>query len=308
MTKISLLPFLAIATFAQSPAKPPSADLFSGRGVLDNGVAVSYRINYEPWPPSNPAYNSSLMGFDPAGSNTLRHYICDTDSGSCLGVEMQVFGPPSNMQVTFGPIPMSPDLRARLDEAGRGRPLNFIRLPKYPPPQTVRVGDTLAIDLGVSTDGKDKIVEYFKFTAAPEPGDATIDDVTFFDIDPRIETEIVVDGQSVAKIANFIDPQIGGSTLWIYVPGHGRYIASLAPHNGFTKAGSLRGGAASFHAGGHKYEIRGLLHAGLFLSPQSEHEKSFNLYVFHDTAWLPATTPEYATGGVDRLANLLSRR
>jgi hypothetical protein len=306
MTKNSLLPFFAIAALAQSPAKvgSPSADLMIGREILDCGVSVSFRINYEPWPPSNGAFDTALMGSDPVvGGNTLRHYICNMNARSCLGVEMQVSGTPSNMHVSFGPIPMTAAFRESLDAAAGGRPLNFVRLSKYPPPQTVRVGDTLAIDLMTSADGRDRIVEYFKFSSAPEPRDATIDDGSFFSLDFRAGPEIRIDGRTVVKTASLSTGQAGGSTLWLYVPGEGRYILSLSPHEGFTKGGQLRGGAAAFRGGGHEYELRGLLYPQLLSD-----DVVFNLYVFRDSGWAPSTSTDSITGGIGRLTDLLPRQ
>jgi hypothetical protein len=305
MTKNSLLPLFAIAALAQSPAKlgPESADLMTGREILDCGVSVSFRINYEPWPPSNGAFDTALMGSDAAGGKMLRHYICDMNARLCLGVEMQVSGTPSNMQVSFGPIPMTAAFRENLDAAAGGRPLSFVRLSKYPPPQSVRVGDTLAIDLMTSADGRDRIVEYFKFSSAPQPRDATVDDGSFFSLDFRGGPEIRVDGRTVVKTANLSTAQAGGSTLWLYVPGEGRYILSLSPHEGFAKAGQLRGGTAAFRGGGHEYEIRGLLYAQLFSG-----DVVFNLYVFRDSGWVPAASTDIITGGIDRLTDLVPRQ
>jgi hypothetical protein len=304
MIKTSSLLVFAVAVLAQSPVKTgdKSSDLLTGLEVLDSGVTISSRMNYEPWPSRNRAFDNTLVGGDPAGGNTMRHYICDLDARSCLGFDMTVSGTPADesLQVLFGPLTISETVRQSLDAAAKGHSMNFAQLPKYPPPQTVHIGDTIALDLMISADGRERIVEYFKFTPTPQARDASIDDASFISLDLRGGPEIRVNGRTAIKQATFSQDRTGGSTLWLYVPGEGRYILSPAPHDGFEKAGMVRGGTIAFRADGNDYEIRGLLVPSLLFK-----DEIFNLYVLRDPVWLPAGATDSMRGGIDRIENLL---
>jgi hypothetical protein len=308
MIKTSSLLVLAVAALAQSPVKTgdKSADLFTGLDVLDSGVTISFRMNYEPWPPRTQAFDNALLGEDPAGGNTMRHYICDLDTRSCLGFDMTVSGTPTDqsLQVSFGPLTISEAVRVSLDAAAKGRSMNFAQLPKYPPPQTVHIGDTIALDLMISADGRERIVEYFNFSPTPRARDASIDDASFISLDFRGGPEVRVNGRTAIKQATFSQPRTGGSTLWLYVPGKGRYIISPARHDDFEKAGTVRGGIVAFRADEQDYEIRGLTVPALFFK-----DEMFNLYVLRDSAWLPAAgARDSMIGGIDRIENLLPHR
>ena len=49
-------------------------------------------------------------------------------------------------------------------------------------------------------------------------------------------------------------PPKNGKTLWAYFPGEGRFVLSLAPRAGLTKAGAVRGKRITFTWEGHEYE------------------------------------------------------
>jgi len=87
-----------------------------------------------------------------------------------------------------------------------------------------------------------------------------------------------------------------GSTMWLALPGRGRYILSLVPRAGydFSKTGSIRNHVIMFNAGGDEYEIR-------TSGPVAGSGKAWNLYVLHQSAW----EPKGPLFGVERLDNLL---
>jgi len=186
-------------------------------------------------------------------------------------------------------------------------PLNPAPLPKYPPLQTVNYGDTIALDLMTSADGSEKIVDYIQLTApanagppppaaTAEPRDFSIDDGPVkFSIDAAA---VIVNGEKVSSGMTFY----GGATLAFYFPGQGRYILSLAPHDGFVKSGTVRANVVAFQANGRQYEIR-------FSAPIAGSDKAWNLYVLHDPSYLPNSNAiDSAQGAIDRLDNLLPKR
>ena len=66
----------------------------------------------------------------------------------------------------------------------------------------------------------------------------------------------------------------------MYVPNHGRFLISTAPHEGFEKAGVVREHVLAFRAAGHEYEIR-------MASPIVWNRQAYNLYVRADPAYRP---------------------
>jgi hypothetical protein len=179
-------------------------------------------------------------------------------------------------------------------------------LPKYPPPQIVKEGDTIALDLLVSPDGKQKLVDYITIARKLEPWpvkatvparDFTLDDGPLV-LKFQNPMSFYVDGRQLHGGVAFTVMQ-SGATIWLAPPNRGRYILSLAPHEGFEKAGEIRDHVISFHDGGEQYEYRAgtpILGAG----------KAWNLYVRHDPRYQPKPTNEPTVfGGVDRMENLL---
>jgi hypothetical protein len=234
-------------------------------------------------------------------------------------------------QVSFGPLTVSGMMDALKAIAG-DLPLNPVPLPKYPPPQTVYDGDTIALDIMISRDGREKIVDYIQLTApaksappqaiagevwrhlpavaapaksAPpqaaataEPRDLSIDDgpLTVSIGAPAVRINGEESSYTVAMTSH------GGATLGFYFPGHGRYILSLAPHDGFVKSGTVRANVIAFQFNGRQYEIQ-------LGAPIAGSDKAWNLYVLHDPGYLPQSTAiDSVVGSVDRLENLLPKR
>ena len=185
-------------------------------------------------------------------------------------------------------------------------PLNPAPLPKYPPPQIVRSGDTIAMDLMTNSDGSERIVDYIHFSfgqntpqpadAATAPRDFTIDDGAV-QIDLSPPPDVAIDSKEFAGIVLMYPPK-NGKTLWAYFPGEGRFVLSLAPRAGLTKAGAVRGKRLTFIWEGHEYEIR-------LSEPLAGLENPWNLYVMRDAAYLPrAVLVNAVVISADRLDNL----
>ena len=101
--------------------------------------------------------------------------------------------------------------------------------------------------------------------------------------------------------------------MWLYLPGQGRYILSLVPHQGFQKLGVVRDNVISFPANGQQYELRAY-------SPIVGAGGAWNLYILHDPSYhgdfenaavsvnkaLPPGTL-FVGLGVGRLDNLLPK-
>src|SRR5260370_10497915 len=197
---------------------------------------------------------------------------------------------------------------ARLPERiGGGTPLRLMTLPKYPPPQIVHDGDIIELDLMASPDGKQKLTDYIEIfsphheppaaSTAVQPRDFTVDDgpVTF----DATQFTIWKQGQQLQELLGFTSRP--GATFWIALPGQGRYILSLTPHDGFTKSGAIRDNVMSFEIAGQEYEVR-------LMSPIAGAGKAWNLYMLHDVTYEPKQHEQKIVNiGTDRLENLLPK-
>lgn len=90
---------------------------------------------------------------------------------------------------------------------------------------------------------------------------------------------------------------INGSLIWLYLPGHGRYVLSLAPRPQlkFKPAGEVRGGTAKFAIAKDTITIE---------CPQAiaPGHAAYTLYVLYDPLWEPTSSRQKgqsAMGSVD---------
>ncbi len=76
---------------------------------------------------------------------------------------------------------------------------------------------------------------------------------------------------------------VKGKIVWIYIPGHGRYLLSLAPHAdlGFSAAGEISGTTLKFRAGNSEIRVDSIerIVAG---------SATYRLYVLNQPSWLPS--------------------
>jgi hypothetical protein len=280
----------------------------TGVAVLESGVTLRYKTVVEPKLASS-AFRTMGAGFGTSG-NSMDHAIYDRAAQQYFGYEMTVLpgSDPGTRRVIFGPV-NSARLEKALKAVAGDLPLNAARPPLFPAPQVVHSDDTIAMDLMVSQDGRERIVDYihFGFGEAPKPAaaaTATPQDFTIDDGPLNLaldQAEIFIDGQKFRGYV-VIYASRGGATMWFYFPGQGRYLLSLVPHEGFAKAGVLRATIVTFSADGHDYEIR-------LMDPVAGTEKAWNLYVMRDPAYLPRPAVLKAVvGSADRLENLLPKK
>jgi hypothetical protein len=297
---------VAAAWIAQAQVKP-GREIGSGVVTLNSGVTFRHETVVEP--------PKSYAGFQTAGSasgfsgNSWDHALYERNSQSYFGYEMTVLpgDDPSTRRVLFGPVNFA-RLERPLRAVAGDLQLNAAPPPRFPAPQVVHNGDTIAMDVAVSTDGGFRIVDYLHFSfgttpkpapaASAAPADFTLDDGPLkFTLEPP---DVFIDRQQFLKYVIMYNSP-GGATLWFYFPDRGRYLLSLVPHEGFTKAGAVRANVVTFSADGHDYEIR-------MPDPIAGREKAWNLYVMHDPSYLPLPgVVKYVVGSLGRLEDLLKK-
>jgi hypothetical protein len=274
MLKISLVfAFVAVA-IAQTPAS--DREIMAGSGQLKSGPVLAFRSMLTPAGTPTKGLGGGGIWTD---ANTMHRYMIDRSNRLYFGYDL-VLGTrdaTGGYVATFRLLSQTEHLDSE-EIAG----MKFMMLPKYPSPQLVHDEDTIAVDLMVSADGSQRLTDYIRILGrrppaaktTAEPRDFTIDDgpVTF-DI---TQLTFWKQGQLYRGMSGFTGKP--GATLWVAIPGRGRYILSLVSHEGFTKAGTIRDNVAAFTDSGQQYEMR-------FQSPIAGAGKAWNLYVMHDSAF-----------------------
>jgi len=320
-------------TMACVPAAAQPGRLNGQTFTMSGGITVRLSTVAEP-PFAFPQEQGQHGVFFKVTGNVMQRAEFDGGTNSYFGYDLVVDpAGAGQFRVAIQPPSLLPqNLPERLRH--HALTLTVVSLPKYPDPQVIRDGDTIALDLLVSPDGQQKVVDYiqimssstvaksfttigaFSGSAAPKnvkrtfgqfsdrpgmpaPKDFTLDDLTL-SFEPPCAW--LVNGKELRQAYSVERPS--GSILWFYFPGRGRYILSLATHTGyeFQKAGAIRDNVVSFRWQGDEYEIRSA-------SPILGTGKAWTLYVLHDPAYRPKVDSESNAllAGADRLENLLTR-
>jgi hypothetical protein len=299
------LPFFAAAAALCAQDYGPDIDvpgqqMMSGQGALRaSGVLVRYKTMI------SATGNAPVKRWNGVGgglnmeNDHVTRTLMDPHDGSWFGYDIGVSGDSaSGFLLTFGP------------PTGKGpRGAVLMSIPKYPVPQSIHDGDTVAVDLMVSADGTQKLTDYVQIispekdpqpkaaTTTAAPRDFTLDDGP---VEFNIRRFVVLHNGQQLETGGYTGRP--GATFWIGLPNEGRYILSLVPHDGFTKSGAVRDNVISFDAAGLPCEIR-------FLTPIAGAGNAWNLYVLHDPAWLPKPALQgKVITGTARLDELLSGR
>jgi hypothetical protein len=285
MNRLALLLLVAAAL--------PAQEVMSMSGDLANGLVVRIRGRIEP--PLKGSKIPDYWGGIADDHDRVHRSVGDLATKTIFGYDLfaEPAGEPDRFLIRIEPL-------TKTMTEGR-----IVMLPAYPPSQIVREGDVIALDLLVSPDGKQKLVDYIEVGRKNGPASTglTPRDFTFDDgpLTLRFDSGIhcFVNGRPLPDTIAFTVRR--GSTIWFVIPGRGRYILSLSPQDGFQKAGAIRGHVVSFQDGPDTFEFRTggpILGAG----------KAWNLYVFHDAMYQPAPAlRSIIQGGVDRLDNLIRR-
>jgi hypothetical protein len=180
-------------------------------------------------------------------------------------------------------------------------------LPGYPPPQTVYVGDTIALDLMENRSTRQKIVDYIRIQSREHLFSSiqgTARDFSVEDAELRIaQPKVTLNGKALETEGNIL-PAVTGPLVWFTLPNRGRYVLSIAPHAslGFVKAGEIRADSLTFTLGGDTITLD-------CNGPIAPGYTPYNLYVFQDPTPRPSRNGQsfFEIGAAARAEALLRR-
>jgi len=226
------------------------------------------------------------------GNGPIQRVMIDRAQKTYFGYGVSVERPPDGtFRVTFLPLTMSPELQRLLGSD----PAEWKMLPppRFPVPRTVRASEVLELRLLTGSTWGQTLTDYvtvrepevrrqgfraleptpprFSFAPGP-PRDFKLEDVQLRFNQPSVS---VMDRNG----ATFLEV-VTGSVVWLYIPTRGRYLLSLTPRSGFSRAGDVRGSTLRFAVDGDAITIASQDR----IAPGSA---AFNLYVRREPKWVP---------------------
>ena len=261
---------------------------------LNNGANIRFTTASEP-----PSRWAELLGGGvrvPPG-NAVNRYVHGPNRTFGYDLEVELLGG-GQFRLTFKPLSSWEKINS-----GGGQPLPpLVALPAYPPPQILRDGETLAVDVMTNPKTGQKIVDRIEVSSRPftvetqaeEPRDFQLDDVSINLTKPAV----FVNGRKVDEWGG----AIAGPVVWFSPPGHGRILLTLRPRQGydFHKAGEIRDDRVVLRLGDDEIEIR-------TSSPVLGHGL-WNVYRLEDLSAGRSTGSGVGFGAAGRVEYVLPRR
>jgi len=267
------------------------------------GVAISFEARVEPSGEDFP-----MRGFGGGvhvGDELVHRFMLQRSKKIYFGYDIQI--DPAEEQDKFQlrilPLSMEQAGVELMDLEG----LTAVSLARYPAPQTVRIGDTLSLDLLINPYTGQKVVDYLTIgdplrgkTATGQAHDFAASDAELQVNKPRIS----VNGTEV-EVSHSEAVSLSGHIVRIYLRQYGRLGFSLVPRvlptasaAAFLKAGEIRGSTLTFQLGGNNFEINceGQIAPG---------PGAYNLYVSHEPAYRPARDVDFFFGAESVMERLL---
>lgn len=227
---------------------------------------------------------------------TIHRVLQDPEGEYIFGYDLIVVAHADSKKFTITVRPLDQALETRL-----GRDIPTLR--EGTKPQVMDDGDSFALDLLVNQNTGVKIVDFVKVSfersklwedkAVPLPRDFTLDAVAL----KIVDFKLTIGGNQVMtglRRANF-----SGALLWCYVEGHGRFIISLVPRDGyaFEKTGVINDNQIAFRINGRQYEW-------LSSEPVLPGGGTWNVWVLHDPKYVPFGSREPRQKEPNRLEKL----
>jgi len=264
------------------------AQLMTGNGSV-NGVSYSYETRLEPPDPPISKNGGGTLTIN----NVVKRHLCDFVQKKCFGYDLKMEPLPDGRYLfEFSQLTITPEKMAEIFDNVGGWTL--MPMPQRPATQVLSAGDTVALDLFVNPATGQRIVDYItvqgghgrRLSASGSPHDFTVEEGWLEISAPRL----TINGKLLEATA-LNRGVVGGSSVWIYVSGHGRFIFSLAPRSdlGMQKAGEVRGSTLTWRWGGDEFS----LNADKRIAPGGG---AYNVYVFNDASYRPKGDDTFRMG------------
>ena len=232
--------------------------------------------------------SQALVGDD----HVIHRVLLDPTGKYIFGYDLliQAFAASRKFNITVKPLDVK--IESKLLASGSdGQPAHIATLRESGKPQIMDDGDSFALDLLVNQNTGVKIIDFVKVSFERSnlwdnnpktlPRDFTLDAVALRLVDFRF----LIDGNLIASGKRGAD--FSGTLIWCYVEGHGRFIFSLVPRDGypFEKTGIINDNKIEFLVKGKQYE---------WLSSSSilPSGGAWNVWVLHDPKYVPFGSQE----------------
>jgi len=254
-----------------------------------NGVSMHYETRLEKPIPGIENSGGGVLTTD----KVIKRHLCDMTQRTYFGYDLTM-EPTSGgrYRLTFSPLSITPEKMGEIYPQVRN--WRLLLSPQQLTTETVRGGDTVALDLFVNPSTGQKIVDYITIngddgrhvTALGTARDFSIEDGELKIISPRL----TINGRVLDATVN-TGMGISGTPLWIYVEGRGRFVFTLTPRAdlGFQKAGEIRGSTMTWRWGSDEFSLnaKGRIAPG---------DGAYYVYVFSSPNWRPRSNADVQSG------------
>ena len=215
--------------------------------------------------------------------HTIHRLLQNPKGDYIFGYDLIVLAHANSKKFTITVRPLGEALETKL---GRGIPT----LRERTQPQIMDDGDSFALDLLINQKTGVKIVDFVKVSfersklwedrAVPLARDFTLDAVAL----KIVDFKLTIGGNQVMTGLRGAD--FAGALLWCYVEGHGRFIISLVPREGyaFEKSGVINDNKIAFQINGRQYEW-------ISSEPVLPGGGTWNVWLLHDPKYEPFGSP-----------------
>jgi hypothetical protein len=269
-------------------------------GWIMSGFAKAGGFSFETrLEPASPPIQGLGVGGVVGGNPAAHRWMADSIHHVYFGYDIVIEPSGPAHLVTIRPLSLTPE---QLPPLANPSSWTMLPLPGYPAPQTVKIGDTIALTLLENRGTGQKIVDYIRIQNQARLSTSvtgTARDFSVEDAELHIaQPTVTLNGKAVETEASLL-PAVTGPIVWFTLPNRGLYVLSIAPHPrlGFVKAGEIRGDSLTFTLGGDTLTLD-------CNGPIAPGYTPYNLYVYQDRS---NSKPRFEIGAAARAEALLRR-
>lgn len=234
--------------------------------TVSNGVRVNYEARLEPDTPPISKQGGGVL----TENNVIKRHLCNFENNTYFGYDLAVepIGD-KRYRLRFSPLSITPQQMSGIFKQVSNWTL--LPLPGGAVTLEAKAGETVALDLFVNPSTSQKITDYLTVGGEEKPPAGAAIDFALSEVNIELShPEVSADGKRVDSWPG----GISGPSVWIDIPGYGRFVFSLAPRPdlGIQKAGEIRGKKMTWRLAGHEYAIQ-------TNKPIASGSRPYNLYV-----------------------------